>query len=336
MNSKAVQMKAANPLYALYLRNSKVINSIIMCIGVFVIGEIVVGIRTDNWGTFLSSTQVLITMRLAAITTFFALSQQTVISAGGGGLDLSVGNIATLSAIFGGSFMFGSNWGLIPAILIALVIGGFFGFINGFLAAYIKLPSLVVTLAVSIIVQGLINAYSANVSFMTDVSPGLRWLISGFTGPIPNNLFLIAIMIVIVTIIYNKTRLGTRILGVGSNDVVAHLSGVNVKRVRCTAFVISGIIAALGGLVLLGLLGHATREMGVNYVFPSIIVVIVGGVSLDGGEANYLSVFFAAVFLQCLTNLFIGLGWGDAGKWLGYGLVLLIMLTLYIRSKRVR
>ena len=111
---------------------------------------------------------------------------------------------------------------------------------------------------------------------------------------------------------------------------------MNVKRVRCLAFVVSGILAALIGLLLLGYLGHASKDMASNYVMPSIVAVVVGGISINGGEGNYLSVVLGAVVLQSLTNLFVALGWGDAGKWLGYGLILLIMLAAYIRNKRKR
>ena len=69
---------------------------------------------------------------------------------------------------------------------------------------------------------------------------------------------------------------------------------------------------------------------------PSIVAVVVGGCSINGGEANYLAVVLGAVVLQSLTNLFVALGWGDAGKWLGYGIILLIMLAIYIRGRRRR
>ena len=102
------------------------------------------------------------------------------------------------------------------------------------------------------------------------------------------------------------------------------------------AFVVSGIIAAFVGLLLLGYLNHASKDMASNYVMPSIVAVVVGGISINGGEGNYLAVVLGAVVLQSLTNLFVALGWGDAGKWLVYALILLVMLAAYIRNKRKR
>ena len=76
--------------------------------------------------------------------------------------------------------------------------------------------------------------------------------------------------------------------------------------------------------------------MGSNYVFPSIAAVVVGGVSLTGGAGNYIGVILGAVFLQTLTNLLVALGWGDAGKWLGFGILLFILLIVYVRNRRSR
>lgn len=334
MNNQPVQLKQ-NPIILFYKKHVKVINSLLMCIAILVLGDLILGIRSGTFGSFLSVSQIFITIRLAAFTAVFALCQQCVISAGGG-LDLSVGYVATLAGIWGGHLMNESNVGLLPAIAVAILLGGAVGLLNGLLTSYIRLPSLVVTMAVGNIVQGIINAFTAKVPIEGYASPLLSQMCAKFTGPIPNIAFFIVIVIVVVSVIYSKTKIGIKVLGVGSNETAAHLCGVNVKRVRCIAFVVSGVVAALGGLLLLGYLGHASKDMGSNYVMPSIVAVVVGGISIDGGESNFVSVFFAVIFLQSMTNLFIALGWGDAGKWLGYGLILVIMLTAYIRNKRVR
>jgi ribose transport system permease protein len=106
--------------------------------------------------------------------------------------------------------------------------------------------------------------------------------------------------------------------------------------VRCIAFVISGVLASLVGLLLIGNMGMAFKDMGSNYVMPSIAAAVVGGVSLTGGDGNYLGVILGAVFLQTLTNLLVAAGWGDAGKWLGFGIVLFALLIVYVSNRRGR
>ncbi|WP_302661718.1 ABC transporter permease [uncultured Dysosmobacter sp.] len=335
MDNRPVQLEK-HPVREFYQRNNKVLNTLLMCILVFILGEIIIGAVMGTHGTFLSVSQVFLTIRLAAFVALFGLCQQLVICVGGGGLDLSVGYIATLSGIVAGHLMNGSNAGILPSVLTALVIGAFFGLCNGLLTAYLNLPSLVVTMAMANIVQGIVNAYVSKVAIEGNAAPALQWLTAKFTGIFPNILIVVILVTVVMVVIFRRTSLGVRILGVGANENTAYLSGVNVKRVRCLAFVVSGILAALIGLLLLGYLGHASKDMASNYVMPSIVAVVVGGISINGGEGNYLSVVLGAVVLQSLTNLFVALGWGDAGKWLGYGLILLIMLAAYIRNKRKR
>jgi ribose transport system permease protein len=137
-------------------------------------------------------------------------------------------------------------------------------------------------------------------------------------------------------IIFYKTSWGRKVFGVGANETAAFLSGVDVKRVRLISFVCSSVLASLLGLLLVGNLGIAFKDMGSNYVMPSIAAAIVGGVSLAGGDGNYVGVILGAIFLQTLTNLLVAFGWGDAGKWLGFGLVLFSLLIVYVRNQRSR
>ena len=133
-----------------------------------------------------------------------------------------------------------------------------------------------------------------------------------------------------------KTSWGLKLFGAGTNETAAFLAGVNVKRVRFTSYVASGVLASLIGLLLLGNMGIAFKDKGSNYVMPSIAAAVVGGVSLTGGDGNYIGVILGAIFLQTLTNLLVALGWGDAGKWLGFGVVLFILLIVYVSNRRKR
>jgi ribose transport system permease protein len=259
-----------------------------------------------------------------------------VIASGGSGLDLSVGYMATMTAVFTAAIMDGQNSNLWMAVLVALGLGIAVGFVNGVLTAYVKLPPLVVTLAMANILQGIINAYTAGKNITGRPSPVLQIIAAKSTGLFPNILFILLILAPIVTVIMKKTKWGLKLFGSGANQTAAYLSGVNVKMVRCTAFIISGTLASLMGLLLIGNMGIAFKDMGSNYVMPSIAAVVVGGVSLAGGEGNYLGVLLGAIFLQTLTNLLVALGWGDAGKWTGFGIVLFVLLIVYVSNRRKR
>lgn len=328
-NSKDISIAQKDSLSIITGKNKKTIIAFLLIIFLFVIGEIVVS-------DFLSVGQILLTIKLSSFIALFALCQMIVIAAGGAGLDLSVGFTATLTAILTASIMDGSNGNLLPAILVAIAIGGVVGFLNGTLVAYVKLPPLVVTMAMASIIQGIINIYTAGRSISGRPAPFLQILAAKSTGIFPNILFLLIILTVIVMIILYKTRWGLKLFGVGTNERTAYLSGVNVKQVRLVAFIISGVLAGLIGLLLIGNMGTAFKDMGSSYVMPSIAAVVVGGVSLGGGEGNYFRVILGSIFLQTLTNLLVALGWGDAGKWLGFGIVLFVLLIAYVSNRRKR
>ena len=164
----------------------------------------------------------------------------------------------------------------------------------------------------------------------------LQILAAKSTGIFPNILLILIVVTPIAMIILHKTKWGMMLFGAGANETAAHLSGVNVRMVRCVSFVASGLIASLVGLLLVGNMGIAFKDMGSNYVMPSIAAAVVGGVSLTGGNGNYFGVILGAVFLQTLTNLLVALGWGDAGKWLGFGIVLFVLLIVYVSNRRRR
>jgi len=327
MNS-SISMKNSTT-YKIYDRYKKLIIAFLLIIFLFVLGEIIVS-------NFLSLGQILLTIKLASFIALFGLCQMVVIASGNSSLDLSVGYTATMTAVFTASIMDGKNENLWMAVLIAIGLGVAVGFVNGVLTSYFRLPALVVTLAMANILQGIINVYTAGRNITGKPSPILRIMAAKSTSIFPNILFILIIGATIVMIILYKTKWGLMLFGVGSNETTAYLSGVNVKLVRCIAFIIGGVIASLIGLLLIGNMGIAFKDMGSNYVLPSIAAVVIGGVSLSGGDGNYIGVILGAIFLQTLSNLLVALGWGDAGKWLGYGTLLFILLIIYVGNRRNR
>jgi ribose transport system permease protein len=330
MNNMGIEINRQNfTAMRLFEKYKKVIIAFILIILLFVLGEIILS-------NFLKLDQILLTLKLASFTALFALCQMIVIAAGGSGLDLSVGYAATMTAVFTASIMDGQNGNLWIAVVVALAFGFAIGLSNGLLTSYLKLPPLVVTLAMANILQGIINVYTAGRNITGRPSPVLTIIAAKSTGKFPNILFILSAVTILVMIILNKTKLGLILFGVGSNERTAYLSGFNVKLVRCAAFTISGVLASLIGLLLIGNMGIAFKDMGSNYVMPSIAAVVVGGVSLTGGDGNYFGVILGAIFLQTLTNLLVAMGWGDAGKWLGFGIVLFALLIVYVSNRRSR
>jgi ribose transport system permease protein len=318
-----------NPAFRFVDQYKKLFIAFLLIIFLFLLGEVTVS-------NFLSFAQLLLTVKLASFIALFGLCQMIVMAGGGGGLDMSVGYTATMTAVLTASMMDGRNENLWIAMLVALVIGLAVGVANGLLTAYVKLPPLVVTMSMSLILQGGINVYTAGANITGKPSPILQIMAAKSIGIFPNILFILLILTPVVMILLYRTKWGLALFGTGTNETAAYLSGVNVKRVRCISFVISGILSSFIGLLLIGNMGIAFKDMGSNYVMPSIAAVVVGGVSMNGGDGNYIGVILGAIFLQTLTNLLVAMGWGDAGKWLGFGIVLFILLIVYVNDIRSR
>ena len=307
-----------------YLKeNSKITLCTILIALLFIIGNLITGGNFSSLGS---------TIKFASFTAIFGLGQMLIICTGGD-IDLSVGYCATIVSCITAGMMDGKNNNIWKAIILLFFPSILVGLINGLLTVYTKLPSLVVTLAMSQILQGLVDVYSAGNSIGGKPSPILSVIAAKNTGVFPNIFFLLIIIIIGVMWLLNKTKISIQLVSCGSNAVAAHLSGIKVKKVRVLSFVACDVIAALMGLLLLGNLGLAFKDMASSYVMPSIAAVVIGGLSIKGGQKNYIGVVLGAIVLQTLTNLFVSLGWGDSGKYLGYGLILLLMLIVYVREK---
>ena len=317
---------AANGSKSFVKKNSSLILCIILIVILFVMGNAITGGQFASVGS---------TVKFAALIAIFGLGQMLIICTGGD-IDLSVGYTATLVSCVTAGMMDGSNMNIWKAILFALMVGVVVGLVNGFMTIYARIPSLVVTLAMSQILQGIVDIYSAGASIGGEPRPCLKWLAGQQTGPIPNIGFLLAIMTVAVMWLLYKTKLSSLYVATGANPRTAHLSGVKVNFIRMSSFVVCSIIAAMMGLILLGNLGMAFKDMASTYVMPSIAAVVIGGVSIKGGQRNYIGVILGAIVLQTLTNLFVALGYGDSGKYLGSGIILLLMLIVYVREKTSR
>ena len=259
-----------------------------------------------------------------------------IIIAVGGYIDLSVGYCATLVACFTAGMMDGKNSNIWKAIIFAIMIGIIVGLVNGVFSVYLKIPSIVVTMAVSQILQGIVDLYSSRSSLSGKPSPWLQRVVAKNSGSIPNNFILLLIVTIVVLYLFYKTKLAYKLTACGSNEVTAHLSGVHVKRTRMFAFIACDVIAAMMGLMVLGNLGQAFKDMASAYVMPSIAAVAIGGLNINGGSKNFIGVILGAMVLQILTNMFVALGLGDSGRYLGSGVILLIMLILYVGEKANR
>jgi ribose transport system permease protein len=151
------------------------------------------------------------------------------------------------------------------------------------------------------------------------------------------NIFLLWIAIGLAAVWFlSATAWGRKIFGTGANAKVALLSGTHVRLVKISVYAISGLIAALTGFCLIGYVGAAFLGLGDAYVLPSIVVAVIGGMSLAGGRGSYIGVAAAAILITVVTSLLTTMQIGEAGRQLIFGCILVVFLLLNRHLDRVR
>jgi fructose transport system permease protein len=232
-------------------------------------------------------------LQQVAISGIIGAAQTLVILTAG--IDLSVGAIMVLSSVIMGQFTF--RYG-IPApisILAGFGVGAFCGWINGVLIARMKLPPFIVTLGTWQIILAANFLYSANETIRSQDIKSQAPILQVISG---NSIIVVMFLLVLALwYVLNHTAWGRHVYAVGDDPDAADLSGVNVPRMLTTVYVISGLICALAGWVLIGRLGSVSPTSGQFANIESITAVVIGGISLFGGRGSILGMIFGALIV---------------------------------------
>ena len=277
------------------------------------------------------------------------LAQLVVILSGRGGIDLSVGSIVSLTGIFFG-FAYGVwGWGILSSILFTALLGALCGAINGVLVSYIGFPALIATLAtyyafrsLAVVISGQKPINSEQIQTFYSAARSIELpLIGGSLPLIPVGLFTFLIpTALIVWVILNKTTFGRRLYAIGTNDVAASWSGINVKPNRMAAYVISGLISGLVAIVTVAQFASARPDAGTSgngMALPAITIAVLGGVAITGGVGRVAGVVLATVLIVWLNAGILLAFPGNEGtqfQLLALGLVLIFASLLNGLTKR--
>lgn len=224
----------------------------------------------------------------------------------GGEVDISVGSTVAATAIPLIGIM-NATGSMTLGILGALTLGLTIGALNGYLSAYLRINSLIVTLGTLFLIRGGVYLYTGK-----RATADSAYLDSFFAlgnerlfGVLPYPAIIAAVLVIGLIWMMRQTRFGRRIYAVGGNAEVASLAGFNVRRIRFICFLISAVMATLGGILLASRLGAAVHTAGIGYEFQAVAAVVLGGVSLAGGIGNLFGVALGVLILAFVSN---GLG----------------------------
>lgn len=246
---------------------------------------------------FLTGSNILNVGIQAATVAILAFGETFAIVAAG--IDLSVGSVAAVSSMF--AAYAGASMGM-PAwltVVVGIVAGAVFGALSGIANAYLKLPSFIATLAMMSVARGLTLVISDGRPISTSA------VVNFFGGTIlniPVPIVMMIIMGIIAAIILNFTTIGRSMYAVGGNMEASRLSGISVHKTQIVVFILSGIFAAVAGLVIAGRLHSAQPQAATGYEMDAIASTVIGGASLSGGKGKVSGTFVGAILLAVIRN----------------------------------
>jgi fructose transport system permease protein len=251
---------------------------------------------------FFSPFAMTLILQQVAITGIVGAAQTLVILTAG--IDLSVGAIMVLSSVVMGQFTFRYGLPVPISILCGFALGAIIGYINGFLVAKVKLPPFIVTLGMWQIVLAANFLYSRNETIRSQDVEAQAPLLQIFGGSIKAGgavlTFGVIVMVVLVLVlnyVLTQTAWGRHVYAIGDDPEAAKLSGVQVQKMLISVYVISGLICALAGWVLIGRIGSVSPTSGQFANIESITAVVIGGISLFGGRGSILGMLFGALIV---------------------------------------
>jgi ribose transport system permease protein len=270
------------------------------------------------------------TLLLACPLAILAASQTLCMLTGG--IDLSTVMTANFAAYVAANQ---SGQGPLVALGLALCVGLAVGLVNGIGVGVFKVNPLIMTLGMASVLLGVVTVGLVGDGFLsgsTRLLPVLRTVASGtLFGPVPNNVLVWALVAGALIFGLSRTGLGRAIYAVGDNPIACRLAGVRIWQVLLAVYVLSAVLAALGGLLFSGISGSVGPDQTNAYLLPSVAAAVIGGTSILGGIGGYTGTILGALILTVLNRLLLTLDTTEAFRQILYGLIVLALAWVYVR-----
>ena len=274
--------------------------------------------------TFFTSSNMFNIFRQVSIVTIIAVGQTFVMISGG--IDLSIGYNLALCGIVLSYFI---NLGINPymAIMLGVLTGVLVGYCNGLIITKLKLPPFIVTLGMANITRGIIYVMTKGFSISVD-HPFVIGIGNGNIASIPILSIVMFVIVLLGAFVLDHTVFGTRVKAIGGNELAARLSGIKVHNNKIAVYTITGVLAALGGLIMVGRLYAGNPNAGANFEMDSIAATIVGGTSLAGGEGTVIGALLGAFLLGVIKNSLVLLNVNMYWQTVAVGSIIIIVCAI--------
>ncbi|SCP99705.1 ABC transporter permease [Anaerobium acetethylicum] len=253
---------------------------------------------------FLTPTNLTNVLKQVSIVTICAFAQAMIIISGE--IDLSIGFLAGMAGTFA-CIMYIATGNLFLAFTFGVLLGAAVGAVNGLFVAYFKLPSFIVTLAMQTICFGAISLYTGgqNIYKIGNFKVLGQSKLFGF---LPVTVLFMIIMLIITHTVLKYTKFGRYLYAIGGNSDAANAAGVQVCKVKWAIFIVSGMFAAIAGMVMMGRLNAGIPSEGGGYETDAITAAVIGGTSFSGGAGTAFGTFLGSVIIGVLNNIMNLLG----------------------------
>ncbi len=296
--------------------------------GVIIPLIIAVVLFSVNSSAFLTIDNITNILRTTSFTFITAIGMTYLMIAGG--WDLSVGAVYALAGVVAGLLMT-LGVPIILSILAAILVGAIFGIINGFFVQIVNLPPFVATMATMYMARGFVLGFQKGEAVyplpenFNEIGQGNLQI--GSVG-IPYVVIIAILLGIIATLILKYTVYGRMLFAVGGNSETARLAGIASNAVRFSAYVLTGALAAITGILMSARVGSAQPNVGSGFEMTVIAACVIGGVSLSGGAGKVYGAFLGSIFMAMISNGMTMIKVSSYWQQLVLGLVLLLACSL--------
>ena len=249
---------------------------------------------------FMTVDNIVNMLRQTSINGLLAIGMTFVVLTGG--IDLSVGSIVGAAGMFSALAAraeTGIPWPI--AVLIGLGVGLLLGAVNGIVVSYLKVPAFIATLGMLSIARG-VTFMASDAKPVPGPSKGFLKIGGGSVGILPYPVLILIVVLVICFIVLYKTRFGRYVFATGGNPSSARVSGINVKRMICSVYMISGLLAGLAGIILTSRVTSGLAQSGNGYEVDAIAAAVIGGTSLSGGRGRLWGTIVGFLIMGVMNN----------------------------------
>ena len=315
------------------MKNNKKAVMVLLNYGIIVAFLVMIAIFSVASPNFLTMNTMFTILRQVAITGIISIGMTLVLLTGG--IDLSVGSIAGVTAVTAAICLKNYNLPIPLTCIFAAILAVIYGGISGICVTKLNMPPFIATLGVQTSLRGLAYIVTGGLP-VYGFTKAFGSFAQGTLLGIPYPVILTGLLFIIFIIALSRTTIGRYLYGVGGNEEASRLSGINVTAIKIMAYGVSGFLAGVAGLVLLSRTASGQPSAGNGYEMDAITAAVIGGVSLSGGEGRLPMVIIGVLLMGTLSTGMIMCGINDYVQQLVKGIVLIAAVAYSQFSQKIR